>query len=209
MVLCTRCDLQATTRPCHPSDFPQTRPKCAQNRPKKWPWSRWFGIAPAQLVSSVPTAAANQTLGDHIWHRARPGLATWGAWAKRPGAWQQEVGVRGSCVAGPPQRPSPPLPSAKNGCIRANSEPALWCNGIADGLQAWRWQLAAVRFPPAPGRESWRGAQTKARYNAATRGHAPNGARTKKKHPSELWSFLVVYDLKPLFCIVVLHSFKL
>ena len=28
------------------------------------------------------------------------------------------------------------------------------CSGIADGLQAWGWQLAAVRLPPGPGRES-------------------------------------------------------
>ena len=28
-------------------------------------------------------------------------------------------------------------------------------SGIADGLRAWRWQLAAVRLPPGPeGRES-------------------------------------------------------
>ena len=27
-------------------------------------------------------------------------------------------------------------------------------SGIADGLQAWRWQLAAVRAPPGPGHES-------------------------------------------------------
>ena len=60
------------------------------------------------------------------------------------------------------------------------SEPALWCSGIADGLQAWRWQLAAVRHPPGPRRKSWRGTQTKAQHNAATRGHAPNGACTKK-----------------------------
>ena len=58
---------------------------------------------------------------------------------------------------------------------------ALWCSGIADRLQAWRWQLAAARLPPGPGRKSWRGTQTKAQYNAATRRHAPNGARTKKK----------------------------
>ena len=33
-------------------------------------------------------------------------------------------------------------------------QPALWYSGIADGLRAWRWQLAAVRLPPGPGRES-------------------------------------------------------
>ena len=33
-------------------------------------------------------------------------------------------------------------------------EPALLCSGIADGLRAWGWQLAAVRLPPGPGRES-------------------------------------------------------
>ena len=59
-------------------------------------------------------------------------------------------------------------------------QPALWCSGIADGLRAWRWQLAAVRLPPGPGRESWRGTQTKAQCNAATGPCWPKGARNKK-----------------------------
>ena len=63
---------------------------------------------------------------------------------------------------------------------RWRHEPALWCSGIADGLRAWRWQLAAVRLPPGPGRESWRGTQTTAQYNAATGPYWPKGARKKK-----------------------------
>ena len=77
-------------------------------------------------------------------------------------------------------------------------EPALWCSGIADGLQAWRGQLAAVRLPPGPGRELWRGTQTKAQYNAATRGHAPNGARTK----INAFTRLLVDQLAPNPCLL-------
>ena len=55
--------------------------------------------------------------------------------------------------------PRSPLEVPSNGKKpRTTSAPPLQgrlcCSGIADGLQAWGWQLAAVRLPPGPGCES-------------------------------------------------------
>ena len=59
-------------------------------------------------------------------------------------------------------------------------QPALWCSGIADGLQAWRWQLAAVRLPPGPGRGS--NVEHRPRLNTMQRpGHTSRKALATKK----------------------------
>ena len=59
-------------------------------------------------------------------------------------------------------------------------QPALWCSGIADGLQAWRWQLAAVRPPPGPGHES--NVEHRPRLNTTQRpGHTSRKALATKK----------------------------
>ena len=57
----------------------------------------------------------------------------------------------------------------------------LCCSGIADGLQAWGWQLAAVRLPPGPGCEFGRGTQTKPQMQRP--GHTGRKALATKKQP--------------------------
>ena len=59
------------------------------------------------------------------------------------------------------------------------SQPALWYRGIADALQAWRRQLAAVRLPPGLGCES--DVVHRLRLKAATGPYWPKGARKKKR----------------------------
>ena len=68
--------------------------------------------------------------------------------------------------------------------IWSNGQPAQWCNGIADGLRTWGWQLAAVWLPPGPGRELWRGTLTKAQYTQRP-GHLGQMALEQKK---DIWS---------------------
>ena len=67
----------------------------------------------------------------------------------------------------------------KGGPLQSMLQGRLCCSGIADGLQAWGWQLAAVRLPPGPGCEFGRGTQTKPQMQRP--GHTGRKALAKKK----------------------------